>query len=231
MLSSEEDELRGLFDEELLDSVSVRTMPAYAEGDDGEERGVLGFSGLPATVTARQLLPYLPFGEQLSHADGMRKLICGLDKQFYPSGSQALLREYARSAQTYVYPIAGKLVRFDEETVARLMFPEDALDAADERVFYIRHPERRKDLWKLVALYFQMRFPRFERNVAAISTFFYISLNLWADVVEASSIALLNDFEAMSDGRGISEIGVIQSVRGIEAGILAKCLNVILANG
>ncbi len=176
-------------------------------------------------VSADDILPILPHGIDIEHAVGMRKLLFHLDWIYMVAGFPGVTMEYARRMGCgYALPMAKRLIRFDEETVSRIMFPEDHLDDEETRRFYLRHPDCVDQLWEDVCSYLYDRFPRFEENVAAVSTLFFLSRGNWPEVVELSSIALTRHCVTEYARRGRFD-GIVRSVRRTEAEVLATVLS------
>jgi len=222
------DDTDATLDRELLLSLGILTKEELEADPDsvGPSRTLVDLLDSGEPVSSADIMPFLPRGIEDEHAAGMKGFLYDLDWMCLSVGFPGLAMEYARRmSYGYILPIAKRLVRFDEETIARTMFPENYLDSEEARVFYVKRPECIGKLWANMCLYLGTNFPGFESNVAAVSTFFYLSQRRWFDVVELTSLALMRH-RAIDFARRGEFSGIVKSVRRTEAEVLAESLAV-----
>ena len=176
-------------------------------------------------LSADDILPFLPHGIDFEHASGMKDFLFHLDWIYAAIGFSGLTEEYARRiSRERVLPIAKTLIRFDDEVVSRIMFPEDFMESEELRVFHRAYPERIERPWTDLCAYLDRRFPEFKRNVSAISTFFFLSRGLWSSVVEAASLSLMNHHMREYARRGEFS-GIVRFVRCAEAEAISAAIS------
>ncbi|MEI7750431.1 MAG: hypothetical protein WCJ25_05570 [Candidatus Moraniibacteriota bacterium] len=190
-------------------------------------RSLDGILGLKGELSASDVISFLPRGIEEVHANGMKKFLHDLDWRMHSSGIRGLSEKYAcLMSYGHILPITKELVRFDEETMSRILFPEDHLGSEEEREFYVRHQDCIEKLWAKVYSYFSVHFPACESNIASVSTFFYLAQAKWLDVVELSALALMRHRAILYAKKGIFD-GIVKSVRQTEAEALADAINAI----
>ena len=186
--------------------------------------GILTFG---RDLSASDVISLLPRGIEDVHASGMKDFLHGLDWRMHSSGICGLSEKYARLiSYSHILPIAKELVRFNEETMSRISFPENHLGSEEERRFYVQHQDCIEKLWTKVHSYLSVHYPACESNIAAVSTFFYLAQAKWLDVIELSSLALMRHRAVSYAKRGIFN-GIVKSVRQTEAEVLATVINSI----
>jgi len=190
-------------------------------------RSLDGILSLNGEILASDVISFLPRGIEEVHASGMRRFLHDLDWRMHSSGIRGLSEKYAcLIGYGHILPITKDLIRFDEETMSRIAFPENHLGSEEEREFYVRHQDCIEKLWTKVYSYFSVHFPACESNVAAVSTFFYLAQAKWLDVIELSALALMRHRAVEYAKRGVFD-GIVKSVRQTEAEVLAAAINSI----